>query len=137
MDRRASGRSAALDRRYARKLPVVHHVFGECVAGMPEGRRPHKRIDKPLPLIERTAAFIEAVLSVVRPKTVAESEDRVGGSALPVVDFVGPGVRCRRLESMRKLLVERNHERVIPTADAIGFFVYGSESRVRPRARVN
>src|SRR5580704_15067304 len=137
MDGRASGRTAALDRRNARELPVVHYVFGECAVRMHEGRRPHKRVDKPLPLIESAAAFIEAIVSVVSPKSVAESEDRVGGSALPIVDFVGPGVRCRRLESMRKPLLKTNSEPVVPTADAVGFLIDGAEIGVRPGARVN
>src|SRR5580692_5991477 len=137
MDGRASGGPAALDCRNARELPVVDYVFGECAVRMHKGRRPHKRVDKPLPLIESAAAFIEAIVSVVSPKSVAESEDRIGRSALPIVYFVGPGVRCRRLESMRKPLLKTNGERVVPTADAVGFLIDGAEIGVRPGARVD
>ena len=95
-------------------------------------------VDKTLPLVERAAAFVEAVLSVVGPKSVAESEDGVGRSALPVVDFVRPGVRTPATGIHAKTACRSSTtSAVVPTADAVGLLVDGAEIRVRPRARVN
>src|SRR5580704_2058523 len=105
---------------------------------MQELGRPYERVNRALPLVEITAAFVQAVVAVIDPRSVVESEDRsAGGGSLPVVDLVGPSVRSRRLESMAEALVELKDQSVIPAADTIGLLVNGPEIRVRPRSQVD
>jgi hypothetical protein len=90
-----------------------------------------------MPLVQRAAPLVETVESVIGPDRVAETEYGVGGRSLPIVDFVGPCVGGLPLEATGESLLKRRSQGVIPTADAVGQFVDGPESRVRPRTRIN
>src|SRR5215469_5789642 len=89
------------------KLPAIGEPASGGAGAMRERGRPDPRQHEAMPLVERTATAIQAVLPVIEPIIGAVQEEVVGAFAiaLAIVDFVRPGVGDERLETVSKALV--------------------------------
>src|ERR1035438_6847902 len=97
---------------------------------------PDERINEAMPLVDHGAAFVVAVISVIRPDAGAAGEHGIGAASLAIVDRMSPGIGSERLESVRESLLEGHRQGVVPTADAVGGFINTGVFRTGARIQI-